>query len=553
MVHIKMVDFQRSQILLRHGFYLFVLCSALLCGGCSQQQASNVDTGTQNQILHLGNGTEPQELDPHTVIGVQERMISDALFEGLLARNPESLAIEPAVAEKWSVSDDKKIYTFQIRKNARWSNGDPLTAHDFVYSWKRALHPLLGNQNAYVAYPILNAEEYNKSEISDFAQVGVKAQDDYTLVFTMEREWPLFMEELTGSSAYPVHQKTIEKFGKISDRGTAWTRTGNLVSNGPFKLKVWTPYKVISVERNDYYWDKARVKLNGINFYPIDNRTTEERMFRTGQLHMIASLASEKIEDYQQNHPELLHIFPIYATYEFMINTTRPALNDIRVRKALAMSINRDQIVKTITKGGQIPAYSLNPNVPNGYHPISGIEYNIEKAKQLLAEAGFPDGKGFPVFEILYNTDEGHQQIALAVQQMWQTNLNIKTSLVNQEWKVYLDTINQKNYDMARSGGGSTLGDPVDHLESNTTDSGMNRTGWSNLDYDKLVKQAASTSDKNERYRLFQQAEKIITDEVPLIPIYYYTRVKLMSPDIKDWHDNLVEYVSYKDIYLSRD
>lgn len=546
-----MIDFIKSGLSPLRRFYLFVLCSALICAGCSQEQLSNVDTGTRDQILHLGNGTEPQDLDPQTVTGEPERNIILALFEGLISRNPETLELIPAVAESWEVSQDQMTYTFHLRKNAVWSNGDPLTAGDFVYTFNRMLHPQLGHEYATSYYPILNAEKFNTGQISDFAEVGIKAPDDLTLQVTMERAWPLFLETI--SDIPPVHKATIEKFGQMWDRGTAWTRPGNIVSNGPFVLEEWTPNKNIIVTRNEKYWDKARVKLNKIVFYPVDNSTTEERMFRTGQLHMISNLPTEKIAEYEKEFPELIKNYPLYGTYAYVLNTTRPPLTDARVRKALAMTIDREQIVNNVTKGGQIPAYTLNPSDPNGYQPDNGIEYNVEKARQLLAEAGYPDGKGFPVFEILYNTLEGHQQIAQAIQQMWQTNLNIQTTLVNQEWKVYLDTMNQKQFDIGRMGLIAGIADPGDFLDSFTTTSGMNRTGWANPQFDALIKQAISIADKPERFRLFREAEKIFTDEVPMIPIYFYTRTRVVSPDLKGWHYNLLDYNLYKDIYLSRD
>ncbi|MGK0297469.1 MAG: oligopeptide transport system substrate-binding protein [Gammaproteobacteria bacterium] len=539
-----------SNYLIKPRFYLVVMFYALFCSACSQDQISNVDSGTENQILHMGNGTEPQDLDPHTVTGVPERRLGVALFEGLLTYNTKTLELMPGVAKSWEISDDNLTYTFHIRQNSRWSNGDPVTAHDFVYSWNRILHPQLANEYAYSYYSIVNAEAFNTSKTTDFNQVGIKASDDHTLVFTMEKDWPVFLELM--ADIYPVHKKTIESHGDMWDRGTSWTRPGNHIGNGPFKLDEWVPNKIITVTRNEYYWDSDKVKLNGIHFHPIENATTEERMFRTRQLHIINGLVSEKIEQYKNETPELLRIFPIYGTYYYLINTTRPELSDIRVRKALAMTINREQIVNNITKGGQIPAYSLNPIDPNGYEPQSGIEYNPGKAKELLAEAGYPDGQGFPAFEILYNTLEGHQQIALAIQQMWQSILNIEVTLVNQEWMVFLDTQKQKNYDISRMGALAGIADPGDFLDSFTSNSGMNNTGWANPEYDALIKKAVNISDKNERFRIYQEAEKIITNEVPLIPIYYYTRVRLISTDVKGWNNNLLDNISYKDIYLAR-
>ena len=517
--------------------------------GCTSEQSTNVESGTENQILHIGNGTEPQDLDPHTVTGSPEKKLTMALFESLLVYDTKTLELLPAVAASWSASENNLVYTFNIREDAKWSNGDPVTAHDFVYSWNRILHPILANEYAYSYYSILNAEKFNTADISDFDEVGVKALDDQTLVFTLEKEWPVFLDLM--ADIYPVHRMTIESHGEMWDRGTAWTRPGNHVGNGPFKLDEWVPNKVISVSGNEHYWDKKKVILKRINFYPIENLTTEERMFRTGQLHITGNLGTEKIEQYKNDNPEVLRIFPIYGTYFYLINTTQQALDDIRVRKALAMSIDREQIVNNIAKGGQIPAYSLNPEDPKGYKPQTGIEYNIEAAKSLLAEAGYPNGKGFPTFEILYNTLESHQQIALAIQQMWKNNLNINVTLLNQEWKVFLDTQKQKNYDISRLGSIAGIADPGDFLDSFTSHSGMNDTGWKNKEYDALIKQAVNMINKKERFHLYQEAEKIMMNEVPLIPIYYYTKIRLISEQVKGWHDNLLDKVSYKNLYLS--
>ena len=517
--------------------------------GCTSEQSTNVESGTENQILHIGNGTEPQDLDPHTVTGSPEKKLTMALFESLLVYDTKTLELLPAVAASWSASENNLVYTFNIREDAKWSNGDPVTAHDFVYSWNRILHPILANEYAYSYYSILNAEKFNTADISDFDEVGVKALDDQTLVFTLEKEWPVFLDLM--ADIYPVHRMTIESHGEMWDRGTAWTRPGNHVGNGPFKLDEWVPNKVISVSGNEHYWDKKKVILKRINFYPIENLTTEERMFRTGQLHITGNLGTEKIEQYKNDNPEVLRIFPIYGTYFYLINTTQQALDDIRVRKALAMSIDREQIVNNIAKGGQIPAYSLNPEDPKGYKPQTGIEYNIEAAKSLLAEAGYPNGQGFPTFEILYNTLESHQQIALAIQQMWKNNLNINVTLLNQEWKVFLDTQKQKNYDISRLGSIAGIADPGDFLDSFTSHSGMNDTGWKNKEYDALIKQAVNMINKKERFHLYQEAEKIMMNEVPLIPIYYYTKIRLISEQVKGWHDNLLDKVSYKNLYLS--
>jgi oligopeptide transport system substrate-binding protein len=533
-----------------HRFIPFCLFSLLIA--CSGENTTNVESGTRDQILHGSNATEPQGLDPHIVTGLPENRISKALFESLLTRNSKTLAIEPAAAESWQISDDNLTYRFKLRDDLKWSNGEPLTAKDFHYGFRRMLHPSIASENAYNYFAIVNAEEYNTGEIEDFSQVGVTVEGN-SLIIKLETETPLFLDWLTKFTTAPVHQATIEAHGNMSDRGTNWTRAENMVSNGPFTLEEWTPNKIIKVKKNPYYWDKERIKLNGIYFYPIDSQVTEERMFRDGQIHvtLAGSIPVEKIAWYKENRPENLDIYPTYSSYYYLINTTTEGLTDPRVRRALAMSIDRQLIVDRVTKGGQLPAFAVNPVNPDGYTPITDLEFNVEKARALLAEAGYPNGEGLPPIEILYNTQESHRQIALVIQQMWKQNLNIETTLTNQEWKVYLDNRRQLNYQIARAGSSADVTDPSDFLNSFTSDSGMNDTGWGIPEYDKLILRGLSISDLDERYKVFQQAEKLLMEEVPVIPIYYYTRIKLKSTDIKNMNENMLDYPSYKDIYLS--
>lgn len=528
--------------------FLF-LC--ILIGSCTSGEPPNVVTGTRGQILHLGNGTEPQGLDPHLITGVQEHRIVSALLEGLVSKNPATLAPEPGVAEQWFVSDDNRTYTFKLRNNARWSNGDAVTAQDFIYSWKRVLMPRLGSQYAYMLFYIKNAEQFYNGDITDFKKVGITAIDDYTLQVELKQPTPFFLQLLDQPIYYPVHRKTIEKYGAMDERGTRWTRAGNFVGNGPFTLKEWVLNRIIIVKKNPDYWDAESVRLNAIHFYPIDSITTEERMFRAGQLHVTNDVPTQKIEIYKKEHPEYLHISPYLGTYFYNLNTTIPPLDDARVRKALAMSINREQIVKNITKGGQIPAYTLTPPDTNGYTAPAAFEYDIDGARKLLAEAGYPGGKNFPELTLLYNTSEGHRQIATAIQQMWKTALNIDISLENQDWKVYLDNQRTMNYQISRASWIGDYLDPNTFLELYVSNGGNNRTGWSNPRYDKLIAQAANTQNQQQRYAVFMEAEKILMNEMPIIPIYTYSNVYLISPDVKGWYSNILNYRAYKYIYLS--
>ena len=523
----------------------FLLCS---CG----PMESNLDSATDAQILHLGNGTEPQGLDPHLATGVPEHNIIAALLEGLVGENPEDLSPAPGAAHSWEISDDLLTYTFHLNPQAKWSNGDPVTADDFVYSWKRLLMPDLAAEYAYQLFVVKNAREFNQGNIQDFNQVGAKALDRLTFEVQLEAPTPYFLSLLSHYSTFPVHRETIEKFGAIDDPGSLWTRAENFVGNGPFILAEWALNRIIRVEKNPHYWDSDTVTLNEIRFYPIDNGVTEERMFRSRTLHITSTVPAEKIEKYRQKSPELLNISPYLGTYFYRFNVNKPPLDDPRVRKALAMSIDRLKIVEAITKGGQIPAYNLTPANTLGYTSESTIVFDVEQAKLLLAEAGYSGGVGFPEINILYNTSEGHRKIAVALQQMWKQALGIDLKLYNQDWKSFLFTVSNMDYEIAR---GSWIGDYVDpntFLDMFVSGGGNNQTGFSNAEYDRSIRSAAKTIDMKQRYEYFQRAEKILTDQVPVMPIYTYTKLYLKAPELKGWHNNILDHHPYKYIYLEK-
>ena len=531
---------------------LSLLLITLLLSACGSPE-SNVSSGNKNGTLHWGNGTEPQSLDPHIATGVPEHKIITALMEGLVAKDSRTLEPRPAVASSWDISEDGRLYTFYLRKNARWSNGDPHNAHDYVWSWWRALQPALGNLYAYMYFPIDNAREYYQGTITDFDQVGVKALDDYTLQVRLKNPTPYFLQLLDHYSLFPVHRPTIEKFGAPDERGTRWTYEGNLVGNGAFQLSEWKINRRVVVERNPNYWDADNVRLNKIIFYPIENAITEERMFRAGQLHYSATVPSDKVEGYLANNDPSLRIMPYLGTYFYRINTSVAQLQDKRVRRALGMTIDREQITQRILKSGQIPAYAITPPDTMGYFPESDLAFNPEAAKALLAEAGYPDGAGFPQTEILYNTSEGHRKIAVAIQQMWKKYLNIDVVLLNQEWKVYLDSVNVKEYQLARAGWIGDYVDPNNFLDMWICNGGNNRTGWCNEEYDQLIlERAPEAQSHQERLAIFAQAEKMLMEEMPVIPIYIYTSNTLVHPSVKNLNNNILNQASFKEIYLDK-
>ena len=529
---------------------LSALALSLVLIGCGSSE-SNVEAGNRTGTLHWGNGTEPQSLDPHIATGVPEHHIIVALMEGLVHKDSKTLGPTPGVAESWTVSDDGTVYTFKLRDNARWSNGDVHNAHDFVWSWWRALQPALGNLYAYMYFPIVNAREYYEGEVTDFELVGVKALDDLTLQVTLDNPTPYFLQLLDHYSMYPVHQATLEKFGAADERGTRWTYAGNMVGNGPFKLTSWEINRAIEVERNSFYWGNDEVRLNKIVFYPTENTTTEERMFRAGQLHYTNGVPIDKVATYREANDPALRVNPYLGTYFYRINVAVPHLQDKRVRRALGMTIDRKKITENVTKSGQIPAYAMTPPNTRGYYPPINLNFDPEAARQLLAEAGYPNGEGFPVTEILYNTNEGHRKVAVAIQQMWREHLNIEVKLLNQEWKVYLDSESNGDYQISRAGLIGDYVDPNNFLDMFICNGGNNRTGWCNEEYDRLVLDVAPRAKtQEERMAIFTQAEQMLMDELPVLPIYTYTTAHLVHPAMKNVATNIMDTQSYREIYL---
>ena len=536
----------------RHLKTLLVLASMFLFA-CSGGE-SNVTEGNRLGILHYGNGSEPQGLDPHVVTGVPENHLIRALFEGLAVKNPYTLEPEPGVAERWEFSADRRVITFHLREDALWSNGDQMTAHDYVWSWQRALNPAMGNLYAYMLYPVRNAEAFATGQIDDFEQVGVKALDARTLQVTLTEPTPFFLQLMDHYSTFALHRPTIEKFGKATDRFTRWTRVENIVSNGAFRLTEWKLNRRISMAKSDTYWDRDNVRLNGVVFYPTENIVSEERMFRVGQLHYTQTIPLDKIPVYQamENSPYVQA--PYLGTYFFLINTTRPPVDDVRVRKALSMSIDRQKLNDTVLQKSNVPAYSITPPGTLGYQPPKLFDYDPEQARQLLADAGFPDGQGWPGLELIYNTSESHRKIAVALQQMWKDVLNIQVTISNQEWKVYLDSVTQMEFDIARRGWIGDYVDPNNFLDLYLTGGGNNNTGFSDPRYDEMItKLAPQAKTREERFAIFKEAETMLMEQMPILPIYTYTSKHLIHHSVKGLPANLMDSLNLKYVWLDPD
>lgn len=524
-----------------------VICS--FSWGCDGKKRP-VQLGNEEQILHKGNQIEPEDLDPQVVSGVSEYRILSALFEGLLTPDPVDLHPIPGVAQSWDVSEDGRIYTFHLRENARWSNGDPVTAQDFIFSYNRLLHANLGAPYAYRLYAIKGAEAYHKGKTNDFSTLGIKALDDYTLQIELQEPLPYFAPMITFMSWYPVHKDTILKHGQIDQRGTPWTRPGNMVSNGPFQLKNWEISKKLVVQRNPYYWNKDTVRLNEIHFHPIESHNTEERAFRAGQLHLTETIPLPKVATYKRT-PYLLTA-PFFQTYTYVFNTQKAPFNDKRVRQVLSLALDRRAIVENITKRCENPAYSFVPQGVAGYCTTAKIEENVERAREILAELGYPNGKGFPTVRLLYNSSDAHKSVAEALQHMWRKNLNIHVELENQEWKVFLRERAgaARNFNLARLGWLGDYMDPNAFLEIFTSKSGNNMSGWANAQYDHYIAEANKTLDQKKRFEYFDKAENLLMDELPVLPIYFCNSAYLIQPSVKNWKPNLIDIHPYNTIYL---
>ena len=515
---------------------------------------SNVEQGNREGVFHYGNGAEPQGLDPHVVTGVPENHLIRALFEELAVKNPYTLEPEPGVAESWDFSEDGRVITFHINPEARWSNGDPVTADDYVWSWMRALHPDMGNLYAYMLFPILNAEAFFSRKIENFDEVGVKASDPHTLVVTLTEPTPYFVQLMDHYSTFAVHRPTIEKHGKFTDRYTRWTRVENMVGNGAFVLEDWQLNRRIVMRRSDTYWDRDHVRLNKVVFYPTENVVSEERGFRAGQLHYTQSIPLDKIPVYQAMEDSLYVQEPYLGTYFYLVNTKRPPLDDSRVRRALSMAVDRDTLMGSVMQGSAYSAYSITPPGTLGYQPPKTFDYDPEEARRLLAEAGYPNGEGWPGIELIYNTFEAHRKIAVAVQQMWKDVLNIEVTIANQEWKVYLDAVSTMNFDIARRGWIGDYVDPNNFLDLYLTGGGNNNTGYADPAYDELIlRTAPQAKTREERFAAFYKAEKMLMEQMPIIPIYTYTSKHLIHPSVCGLPPNLMDSLNLKYVWLKAD
>ena len=526
-----------------------LLLVAALAGGCAKRETT-VDRDQHAGVLHLGIGSEPADLDPQTVTGTGDAKIIQSLFEPLVSFEPGTLAPVPALAERWDISADGLAYTFHLRPDARWSNQDPITAQDVVDSWRRILTPALGAEYAYFLYLLRGAEAFHKGGTTDFATVGVKARDARTLDVTLAHPAPYFLQVLLNSPWRPVHLRSIAAVGDPYQRGTKWTLPGALVSSGPFVLKEWTLNRRVVVEKSSTYWDRARVGLNAMHFYPIEQIDAEERAFRAGQLHLTWALPLAKVLPLQREKSPVLRIDPLLETLFFRLNTHRAPFNDARVRRALALAIDRDTLVSQTLPGDRQPAPTFVPPLLAGYTPPTRRAYDPAAARQLLVDAGFPGGAGLPPIEILYSNSEIFRLVTEAIQQMWRRELGVDVRLANQEKKVVFERRRTGDYQVALASWTADYLDATTFLDMWRSDSGNNQTGWSDPAYDALANRANAMADANARAAVLAQAESLVLEAAPIVPIFFNTHVYLLHPAVKGWQPTPMEHSDYRYVTL---
>lgn len=530
-------------------FWLLASGLWLLISACTRRE-TGVQRGNREQVLHRGIGSEVSDLDPQLVTGLAEQCVVSALFEGLVTEDPSDLHPVPGVAERWEISPDGLTYTFHLRADAKWSNGDPVTAPDFVASFRRILTPSLAADNATLFYLVRNAEAFNQGRLADFAQVGFMADDDRTLRITLAQPAPYFLTLLAQMPWLPVPLPAIEKYGAAGQRGNPWTRPGRLVGNGPFVLKTWKPNEVIIVEKSPTYWDAARVRLQAIQFHPIDSQDAEERAFRAGQLHVTYTLPVGKVDAYRRAAPQFLRRDPYFNTYFFRLNVRRPPLDNEQVRRALALAVDRQAIVEHVLRGGQQPATSLTPPGLADYTPPAAVTADFDAARRLLAAAGHAGGHGLPPLELLYNNSENHRLLAEAVQEMWRRELGVEVRLANQELKVVLAERRTGQYQILLSDWVGDYPDASTFLDVWRGDSGNNHTGWASSEYDSLLLAAARTVNPAERAVLLQRAESLLLTAMPVVPLYFNTHVFLLQPSVHGWYSTVLDHHPYKYVWL---
>lgn len=515
--------------------------------------AAQVPPGTalaEKQELVRNNGSEPSSLDPHKVESDVENNIISDLFEGLVSVSPTG-EIEPRLAEKWE-NKDNTVWTFHLRPGVTWSDGTAITAQDIVWSWQRLVSPLTASP--YASYPG-NMHIVNGAEIAQGKKapetLGVKALDDATFEVTLTQPNAAFLAMLAHPSLVPLDKVLISRYGD------KWTKPEHIVTSGPYKLSQWVVNERIVAERNPRYWDNAHTVINKVTYLPISSETADVNRYKAGEIDIVYTVPINQFAQLKKTMGDQLDVSPQLATYYYEFNTTRPPFNDPRVRRALNMALDKDIIAEKVLGQGQRPAWLISqPDI--GGVKLHNPEYaswprdkRIAEAKKLLSEAGYNETHPL-VFNLLYNTSESHQRIAIAASSMWKKNLGVEAKLQNQEWKTMLDAMHTHNFDAVRYAWIADYDDAATFLNNFRTGDSENTSQYSNPAYDEALRNAAKASDTTARGKFYQQAEDLLGQDVPAIPVYHYVRTHLVKPWVGGFTPDKLGYYYTKDMYIKK-
>jgi oligopeptide transport system substrate-binding protein len=525
-------------------------CAAAALGGCSRRE-SLVEAGARDGILHFGNKDEPSDLDPNINNALSTGIILGALFQGLDTYAGDGRTLLPGVAESWDVSPDGLRYTFHLRAGAKWSNGEPLTSKDFLDSFMRILDPQVACENAGYLFPVRGAQDFLEGRSKDPSSVGLSAPDPRTFVILLNHPAPYLLALLARDPFYPVYMPSLDSNGGRHQRGGPWERAGALVGNGPFVLREWKPNAYVSVVRNPLFWDAAHIRLREVRFYPTDDEDAEERAFRSGQLHVTARVPKSKVPVYEAAGVETLHLLPLLRTNYLTFNVTRAPFTDARARRAFSLAIDRERLIHAaLDRLGTVAASLVRPGT-GGYLPPRLFAFDPSEARRLLAEVGFPDGRGLPPIEFTLNGNFGVTlDVAQVIEAMWEQNLGVRVSVAPQEFKVYLSTLRDKQFQVLLDSW-AYIPDAHDMLELAATGDPNNDTGCSDAGYDAAIAASESTPDPAARWEAFTKAEQINAREVFYAPLYFSNQGILVHPTVRGWRDNGLDVVDWRELYLA--
>lgn len=506
-------------------------------------------SGSADLVLRYVLEAEPATLDPAKSTAIPEALVELQIFEGLTRLDAKDQPV-PGAAEKWDISADGLKYVFYLRSNAKWSNGDPVTAHDFEFAWKRALSPELAAETAYMLFPVKNAQAYNEKKTTA-DQVGVKALNDSTLEITLEKPTAYFLSLTAFHTFYPVHRQTV-----IANPDKWAINVATVIGNGPFKITKWTHIGKIEFVRNDQYWDTAAVRLEKMEWPISDSQTTRLSLVENNQADIMVE--PPVVEHERLTQAGLLKVSPYLGIYYYEFNTQKAPFDNPQVRKAFALALSREALVTYVVKGGKQPAYAWVP--PGLANPATGKDFRAEGgnyaaedaalAQKLLTEAGYPGGNGLPPITLLFNTGEMHKSIAEAVQEMWKKNLGVTVTLTNQEAKVFLESRMQGAFQIARASWIGDYADPMTFMDV-FKDPG-NDARYMSPAYNRLVEQAQSTNDQKIRMQAMHDAEKLLFADAVIIPVYYTTQPFVAKPYVKGYFWSALGLADFKTAFIEK-